>query len=122
MEKKREPLSLADIEKRIAQLYAAIGQVSAVELKPPNVKFAHIRSLQGQTVGCHLNFDIATPDAELEFFANAAVHTLSAFYDACMNFAQQRGIPAPDVQAVTANCLELRVIRDLDNFYKHQRC
>lgn len=107
-----------ELSARLQRIYAAIGAVidkQATATFKPKVELAPDGYLQS----AEWSFGAGVPAAESQIIAWTAIHNTAMFYDHCLHWAQSNGVAADEVHAVTANCLALRIIRDLYNSDKH---
>jgi hypothetical protein len=113
-----ELVMTATLSDRLQRLYAAIGEVIDKD-DVKNIKPQFTYGPDGSWSAVRWNFSDGMTTAELANKAWTAIHNTATLYNHCRTWAQRNGIAADEVDAVTANCLALRIIRDLDNSDKH---
>lgn len=118
------------LSERLQRLYAAVGAVlgrdevssfkpQVTDACPPDQLPEFLKTSSRRFKLTSWDFGGGIPQAELDNKAWAAIHNTSIFYDHCCTWAHQNNIARDEVNAVTAGCLALRIIRDLDVSEKH---
>jgi hypothetical protein len=107
-----------ELSKRLDNIYAAVEGTSADDMDKIKAE------LQEPAPGEHkpplvLDIQGEMSDSQIRNAAMTAIRELALFYTYCIPWATQRGISKDEVDKVTANCVALRIARDLDNNEKH---
>jgi hypothetical protein len=107
-----------DIGTRLDLIYAAVGKIKPRAMTKDNVQFKETTQPDGRKGFSMQVLPDSSPE-DLFLMAMSAVHNISAFYAACKPYALRNGITAKQLNEVSDNCLSVKIIRDLDNKFKH---
>lgn len=113
---KGKRVTLADLMERLRRMYEAIGDTNATRLHDGDILGRELLSPEGRPVGVKWDYEF---EKRAPGLAMAAIHGAALFQNHCLTYAKEHGIPRAEVDDVAKNCVEVRIIRDLDNNDKH---